>query len=275
MTKTRQWSLLTVGIIAVVFLAGWFLAISPQKSHAASLRKQQASQEQANLKLQTTLATLSAQSKDVVANQARLAVIAKELPATPDIATYVRPLTAVAAASNVDLVSIAPGTPAALGPLKAPTPAAPSAAAGATGNTAPLAATASPTAVPGPVNTGPVNTGPVNTGGGAGNAAAAAAGLQSISVAVVVNGDYFAVEQFLTKLQAMQRATIVSSVSLVPAAPLLAPGAIAPSPNNAWKTIGASISLTIFEGAAPPTIVTPAAPLAAPGAAANPSAATN
>ncbi len=270
MTKTRQWSLLTVGIIAVVFLAGWFLAISPQHSHASSLRQQQASQAQANQELQTTLARLTAQSKSVVDNQATLAKIAKELPATPDLPIYVRSLTDAAAATNVDLVSVAPGTPTTLGPIKAPTPvtpAAPSAAAGATGKTAPVAATtASPAAVPGAVQ----------PGAGSGNATAAAAGLQSISINVVVNGDYFALEQFLTKLQALQRTTIISSVSLGLSAPLLAPSATAPAANNAWKTIGATISLTIFEGAATATIVAPAAPLAAPGAAAaNPSAVTN
>jgi Tfp pilus assembly protein PilO len=274
MTKTRQWSLLTVGIIVVVFLAGWFLAISPQHSHASSLRQQQAAQEQANQSLQTTLARLTAQSKDVVANQARLVAIAKELPATPDLPIYVRSLTAAAAATNVDLVSIAPGSPATLGPLKAATPVAPAAGAGATGNPAPAGATGPPPPVPGAVKTGAG----AGAGAGAGNATSAAPALQAISVSIVVNGDYFALEQFLTKLQAMQRTTIVSSVSLVPAAPLLAPNATAPTVTNAWKTIGANISLTIFEGAATPTIVAPAAlPAVVPGAAAaNPSAvATN
>ncbi len=265
MTKTRQWSLLTVGVIAVVFLAGWFLAISPQHSHASSLRKQQASQEQANQELQTTLARLTAQAKDVVTNQARLAEIAKELPATPDLPIYVRSLTAAAAATNVDLVSITPGTPTVLSPAKVATPAAPAAA---TASAAP-AATASAAATSGG--------GKAPSAGSTTGAAAATAGLQTISVSIVVNGDYFALEQFLTKLETMQRTTIVSSVSLAPSAPLLAPNAPVPSANNEWKTIGANISLTIFEAAAPPTIVAPAAPLAAPGApaAANPSAATN
>jgi len=272
MTKIRQWSLLTVGIIVVVFLAGWFLAISPQQSHAASLRKQQAAQDVANQGLQTTLARLTAQSDNVVANQARLAAIAKELPATADLAIYVRSLTAAAAATNIDLVSIAPSTPTTLGPIKTATPvtpvtpAVPSAAVG--GKAAPAAATTSPSAAPGGTAV-PARTGATGT-------TAPQTGLQAVSLTIVANGDYFALEQFLTKLQTMQRTTIVSSVNLTPAAPLLAPGAAAPAPalNNAWKTIGANITVTIFE-AAMPAIAAPAAPLATPAAAAHPSAATN
>ena len=179
-------------------------------------------------------------------NQARLAAIAKELPATPDLPVYVRSLTAAAAATNVDLVSIAPGTPTVLSPVKAAAPAAPSAAA-ATGDAG--RARRKP----------PHRQQPARARDGSGRrrcdrrdgASAAAAGLQTISVS-------------------HRRQRRLLRVGTVPhQAPDHAArddrelgelGAECPArshrvrrrrpANNAWKTIGANISLTIFEGAA-------------------------
>ena len=43
MNKMRQWSMLTAAAVVVVFIAGWFLAVSPQRHKAAQLRSQAAS----------------------------------------------------------------------------------------------------------------------------------------------------------------------------------------------------------------------------------------
>jgi ribosomal protein L12E/L44/L45/RPP1/RPP2 len=105
--------------------------------------------------------------------------------------------------------------------------------------------------------------------------------LSAIAVSISVNGDYYAIQQFLAKLEGMQRATVVSSVSIhpgqVPQPQSAAAAAAAPDPNSQWKTLGAEISASIFVSSAPATVPSAAggATATAPAASASPSTTVN
>lgn len=114
MTKMRQWSVLTaVGALAIL-VAGWFLLVSPQRSHASDLRSQAATQQTANQSLAAQVAQLRQQQKDLPAQQRKLSQIAAKIPNNPMLPALIRQLSAAAQGTNVDLVSLAPGAPAAV-----------------------------------------------------------------------------------------------------------------------------------------------------------------
>lgn len=196
MTRTRQWSLLAVAAVMVVLLAGWFLLISPQNSHAKSLRSDAATQEQTNLSLRSTLARLTAQSEQVAVDQARLAAISAEMPPTPALASYIRTLSTTAAAAHVDLISITPSQPTQV-----------------VIRSAPVAVAVAPSAAAGKTTT-PTRSVPTGAGG---------VPLQTINVVLHVNGDYFAIQTFVKKLESLQRTTLITSVAVSPGAALVSP----------------------------------------------------
>jgi len=175
MSKLRTWGVVALLAVVAIAAGGWFLALSPQKSKVSDLQSQTAQQEQANQKLQSQILLLKKQQSQIPAEQARIAQIKGRIPESPQITTYVRTLTTLAAATHVELVSIAPAAPALVQLANAQSQAnpAPSTAAGA---------------APAP----------------------SAAGLSTISVAINVVGDYYSVQQFLSKLEDTTRATIVS-----------------------------------------------------------------
>jgi Tfp pilus assembly protein PilO len=112
MNKMRQWSILAgVGVLAV-FGAGWFLLVSPQRAHATDLRAQAATQQQANSTLQSQVSQLQQQKHGLPAQQRLLDQIATKVPNSPALPVLIRQLTSAARASGVELVSLAPSTPA-------------------------------------------------------------------------------------------------------------------------------------------------------------------
>ena len=114
MNKMRQWTLLTVAAVAVVFIAGWFLAVSKQRHNAAQFRAQTASQNSANATLATQVAQLQQQKKGLPEQQKLLANYATKIPDNPALPTLIRQLTAAAKASGVDLQSLSPAVPTAV-----------------------------------------------------------------------------------------------------------------------------------------------------------------
>jgi Tfp pilus assembly protein PilO len=120
MTKTRQWTVFTAIAVLVVFVAGWFLLVKPQSSHASSLRSQAATQQSNNQLLITQIATLQAEHKQLPAQQAQLAKFATEVPGDASEPMVIRQLSAAAAGAGIDLVSITPGAPAVVTPPTAP-----------------------------------------------------------------------------------------------------------------------------------------------------------
>ena len=219
MSKVRAWAALALVAIVAVFAAGWFILLSPQKHKVSKLDDQAAAQLQTNQQLTSQISLLKKQRAQIPAQQAEIAAIQGRLPDTPALAAYVRWLSSTAAATHVELVSVAPSQPV-------------------QAQLQQTAATAS---------TSPT--------GSATPAQAAGANLSTISVVVSVNGDYYAIQQFLAKLESAQRATVVASVAIQPGQPLKPAGgpATATDTTPAWQTLQAQITASIFVAGAAPT----------------------
>jgi len=128
MNKMRQWSLFTAVAVVVVFAAGWFLAVSPQRHHAATLRSQAATQDSANSSLQTQVAQLEQQKKGLPDQQRLLARYATKIPDNPELPILIRQLSTAAKGAGVDLVAMSPSLPAAVTSAPGAAPAASTAA---------------------------------------------------------------------------------------------------------------------------------------------------
>jgi Tfp pilus assembly protein PilO len=235
-----------VAAILLVGAVGWVALISPQHHKVSKLKAQDAAQQQTNSSLQGQISLRTKQAKDVVAQEARIAAIQQQLPANVGLAGYVRALTAAAAKTGVDLQSIAPGAPAAVTVAKptvapAPAAAAPSAAPTASANAA-VAAAPTPAAQPAAP--------PVTV-----------VGLNAIPLQLQVAGSYFQIEQFLSQLEGLQRATNVTSVDLAPGGQVV--GAAAP-PAHPWDVLKTSISLDVFMTTTPLAVPSAQAPTPSP-----------
>ncbi|HEY0871143.1 MAG TPA: hypothetical protein VGD55_12145 [Acidothermaceae bacterium] len=239
MSRIQQWIAGTVVAVLVIVAAGWFLAISPQKHKVSKLDSSATQQEQANSGLRTKLATLKVAAAAVPSEQAEVNAITQKIPSDPAMPSYVRALTVIAQKYSVELVSIAPGTPAAV--TIAVKAAAPAAAAAATPSAAPAAA-ATPAVAVAPVS------------------------LQAISVSLTVQGGYWQIQQFTDALEKLARTTVVSAISLAPAGALkkVTLPSSAPTP-PAYKSLGATITLSVFMNSSD-TFDIPAAPAQASGA---------
>jgi len=192
MEKMRQWSILTaVGVIAVM-AAGWFLLVSPQRSHASDLQSQAASQQSANDGLRARVAQLEAQKKGLPAQQRLLDEIAAKIPASPELPALIRQLSTAAEAAGVDLVTLAPTAPA---PVTVTAPAAPATSTGTTSTTDTAATTGTPAATP----------------------AAPVSSLFQIPVTVTVRGTYFNLTSFFRNVEKLNRAMQVPQWKIAPA----------------------------------------------------------
>jgi Tfp pilus assembly protein PilO len=122
MTKLRNWILLgAVGCIALA-AAGWFLLISPQRSHEHSLNAQTAAQQQRIEALRLELQTKLAEQRNLPQQEVKLAELQAKVPATPALPSLIRQLVIAAGQAGVDLSSIQPSDPTFLAAL-ADTPA--------------------------------------------------------------------------------------------------------------------------------------------------------
>jgi Tfp pilus assembly protein PilO len=174
----KKWTALAVVAALVILAGGWFLLVSPKRSNAADLRGQAVDKQRSNQGLQTQLAVLKAQAKDLPKQQAKLAAVAAKIPSDPAMPALVRALNKAASDANVELVSMAPGMP--------------------------TASTAAATSSPATAAT-------ASTGGAAGS-------LQQISVTLNVVGSYFQVAEYLDRLEGLTRAFRVSGFTLAPGA---------------------------------------------------------
>jgi Tfp pilus assembly protein PilO len=170
MDKMRQWTLLTVVGIVAVLGAGWFLAVSPQRHHAADLRSKAANQLNANTQLQQRVAQLEQQQKGLPAQQRRLNQIAAKIPDNPALPALIRQLSTAANGAGVDLVSLAPAQP---------------------------------------VVTTPTSTTSSVTSASAAAPAGAAPSLLQIPVVIVVQGSYFNIENFFDAVEKLPRAVLI------------------------------------------------------------------
>ena len=225
MSKQKTMWIVAFLLVPLVFLAGWYFAIRPQNAHVSRLQDETAAQQQTNAKLHSQLARLTLEEKQVPAEQASIAAAQRRIPSTPGLASYIRTLSADAAATNVELVSVAPAPPA-------------------------VVKLAKPSAAPKPQGSAAAAPTP---------STAVGAPLSSIPVTIQVVGDYFAVQQFLSKLEAEQRITVVSALRLKPGQlpqPQVTAASTASRTGADWRTLEATITAAIFIAPTTPTAAT-------------------
>jgi type IV pilus assembly protein PilO len=109
MTKMRQWSLMTVIAVVVVFAGGWFLLVKPKQSEISSVKAKATSQQQANQVLLQQIVARQSQQKQLPHEQAQLQKLATQVPTVPDEPGIIRNLTSSATGAGVNLLSLTPG----------------------------------------------------------------------------------------------------------------------------------------------------------------------
>jgi type IV pilus assembly protein PilO len=112
-TSARTWYIAAAVVAVLLLVAGWFLAVAPAKSTAAELNEQAAQVQSQNDSTRAEIAQLQAQSKDLPAQEQRIAEIRQRIPASPALPSLVRELDSRADTAGVVLVSVTPGPPVA------------------------------------------------------------------------------------------------------------------------------------------------------------------
>jgi Tfp pilus assembly protein PilO len=178
MTKTRQWTIFTAVAVLVVLLAGWMLLVKPQSAHKSNLEAQAATQVQANSVLQSQIATLESEQKQLPAQQQALQRFSTQVPSDPSEPAIIRELSAAASGAGVDLISLTPGDAALV--------------------------------------TAPGTTGAVASGTATLSTTQSAGNLVALPIALDITGTYPNVESFFQSLEKLPRALLVSGWSLCP-----------------------------------------------------------
>jgi Tfp pilus assembly protein PilO len=197
MSMTRRWSLMATVLIVGILAASWFLLVAPKRSQAADLRGQSTEQQATNAGLILKLNELKTQSLDLPKQKAQLAVMRKQIPDNPALPTLIRSLTDAGKKVGVTLLSMKPGTPAAAvvatSVAVVPAPATTTSGTDTTTSGGTSAAGTTPTA-----------------------AAPVAAPLYVVPLGLEITGSYFEVEQFINKLEGMQRNFLLTGFTLKP-----------------------------------------------------------
>ncbi|MCW2796596.1 type 4a pilus biogenesis protein PilO [Nocardioides sp.] len=179
MPKTRIWLLLTVPAVLLVFIAGWFLVVSPKRAAADAVRVQTEDVQRNVALTQARLAELKRKAADLPAQQDALDKLEQKVPDGPQLPALQRALATSAKQSDLTLVTTAPGTPVVFTPA---------------GTTAPSAtATQKPSA----------------SGSGA-----TADTVYTVPLSIVVTGEYGGMQRFVAKLEQLQRALLVQGFDL-------------------------------------------------------------
>lgn len=111
MSRTRLWGLGTAALILVIFVAGWFLAVSPKRAAVADLRAQEAEATQQANSLQTQIDVLKAQAAELPRQRQRLRAFATKFPRSVQLPTLIRNLNGLAVKSGVTVTTLSPSIP--------------------------------------------------------------------------------------------------------------------------------------------------------------------
>jgi Tfp pilus assembly protein PilO len=241
MTVIRKWSALAAALAVAIAVAGWFLLISPKRGEAAEARAATVSQDEANARLTQQLEVLKAQHADLPAQRAKLAVMQKEIPDNPSLPSLVRQLTKAGRQAGVSVDTMAPALPepmvlaAAVVPAAAATTSATEAPAESGAESSAAADTTTPVAPAAPQPT-----------------------LYKVPLTLEVTGSYFEIEDFLDRLEELQRSLLVSGFTLAPAEGADSATAegdpLAPAPGDLTVTLQSRVFMA---PAAAPAVVQP------------------
>jgi Tfp pilus assembly protein PilO len=195
MTDTRKWSALAAVLVVAIFAASWFLLISPKRGDAAELRSKAATKSQENSRLAEQIKMLQEQQKDLPTQQAQLAAMRTQIPTNPALPSLIRDLTAAGKKAGVSIDSMAPSLPIAVvaAPSTTVAPATTGDDAASTGSTGSTAPKTPPTHVAAPTSA-----------------------LFQVPLTLTVTGSYFELEQFVSKLETVRRAYLVTGFKLGP-----------------------------------------------------------
>jgi Tfp pilus assembly protein PilO len=176
MTKMRQWTVMTVVAVIIVFAGGWLLLVKPQGSKISGVKAQATSEQQANQVLLQEIAAREAQKNTLPAEQAQLQKLAVQVPTVADEPGIIRSLQSASSGAGVNLITITPGA--------------------ATAVSAPAATTTTTSSTTLP--------------------STSTSTLVQLPLALSVVGTYANVESYLQLLENMPRAMLVTGFSLCP-----------------------------------------------------------
>ncbi len=174
------------GIVAAVavLLAAWFALVGPQRSKAAALDVEAASQHAVSDQLEARISLLKKMSEELPAQEAKLASIQQRMPKTVALPTLIRNLTQVAKKSNVAVASVTPGRPV-------------------------------PVIVQAPATTDPAGTSDP-AAPDQGSAAVAGPSVESVSLSISACGTFAQLRTYLGNLESMTRVMAVHGLSIAP-----------------------------------------------------------
>jgi Tfp pilus assembly protein PilO len=205
MTVTRKWSLLAAVLVVAVLAAGWFLLVSPKRSEAADIKAQTASQEQKNVQLQSEIQQLEAQLAELPKERAKLATIQKQIPNNPALPSLIRDLTDAGRKAGANIDSLAPSPPVAVvadtapvAPVTTSTTSTDSSTSSESTDSTDSTDSASATAPTTPTAAAP----------------ATESTLFAVPIVVKVTGSYFELEQFVSKVEVLQRSFLVNGFTV-------------------------------------------------------------
>ena len=208
MTLTRKWSLLAAVLVVAILAAGWFLLVSPKRSDAADIRAQAASQEQKNVQLQSEIEQLEAQLAELPKERAKLATIQKQIPNNPALPSLIRDLTAAGRKAGANIDSLAPSPPVAMVAETAPV-------APVTTSTTPTDSTSSSDGTDSTTSTDSTDSASATTPTTPTAAAPTTEStLFAVPIVVKVTGSYFELEQFVSKVEVLQRSFLVNGFTV-------------------------------------------------------------
>jgi len=104
---------LVVGALAavVVMVLGWTMLISPMRDRTSLVQDEVASQQAANATAQDNVARLKKQSAGLSVRRAQLKALATTIPASEQIPTLLRDISAAAKSAGVTLGELTPSSP--------------------------------------------------------------------------------------------------------------------------------------------------------------------
>ncbi len=185
----RMLRLVGLAVAGLVLVATWFLLVSPKRSEVAALREEQASQQDASAALRSRISLLKKQSEEIPAKQAELASIQQRIPTEAGMPSLVRAVNAIAVDTHVTVGALTPQAARPLAEAEQP-------AAGGPDQPEVTASTAP------------------SRRSEARKPAAAAPTLEVIDVSLTVCGSFTEVRRFLSELEGMRRAVVVSALKV-------------------------------------------------------------
>jgi type IV pilus assembly protein PilO len=177
--------LLGAGLLALLMVViGYFLFIGPQRSDTDQIDSQVASAQTQNAVLQSRIAALQRQAKDLPKYEAQLAQAHLALPSTSGLPDFLRTLQAIGSQTLAKVTTLTVAGPADVTSLAAAGP----------------APTATASAAPGGASTGP---------------SVAGVHVYALPISASVSGTVAQLGAFLTQLQSVQpRAVLISQLEL-------------------------------------------------------------